>query len=276
MKIIIVPFIALVIIMSCKKDDVYTRCLTPFVENMALSDNIGNPIDSNVYYFPEATFFDLIEYTLDKKTGYQHYNIGDIKSFSEKEKIPIDRLVVQYDTFRYIQRLEWFSYFFYKLKEPVLYNTYLDKDIYRLTYLGSFGPTLTISLIKDHRKLFLQTKSTIDPLYERFRLKYLPDEIDSANMLKWPSQFKFKLNETTKLGKKDYDKFMDLINKTKINCLSPHDIILPYLDGATWIFESHTSKGYHYTIRHSSSNDTLRIIGDFLLDLSPAKSEKRY
>jgi len=276
MKIIVASVIALGLFISCKRDHIDTECLKSYVEDKSVCDNFGNPMDSNVYYFQKATFFDLFEYTLDKKTGYKYGNIGDIKSFSEREKIPLDRLVVQYDTIRNLPGLEFLSYFLYKLKEPVLYNTYLQKEIYRLTYLGSFGPTLTVSLIKDHRKIFLLTKSTIDPLYARFKLRYLPDEIDSLSISRWPTQFRFKLNESTKLSKKDYDKFIALINKTKINCLSPYGIVKPYLDGATWIFESHSDRGYHYTIRNSYSNDTLRIIGDFLLDLSPAKTEKRY
>lgn len=276
MKIIISSLIALVLIVSCKRDRISIECLTLFAGDKSVSDNFGNPLDSNVYYFQEATFFDLFEYTLDKKTGNKYGNIQDIKSFSDSEKIPLDQLVVQYDTIRSKLELEFLSYFLYKLKEPVLYNTFLNKEIYRLTYMGSFGPTLTVSLIKDRNKIFLHTKSTNDPLYARFKLRCLPDEIDSSTMLKWPTQFKFEINETTKLSKKDYNKFMALINDTKINCMSPHGIVKPYLDGATWIFESHSSKGYHYAIRNSYSNDTLRILGDFLLDLSPAKLEKRY
>jgi len=276
MKIILSSLIAFLLIVSCKRDHINNKCLTPFAEDKSISDNFGNPVDSNVYYFQEATFFDLIEYILDKKTGYKYSSIHDIKSFSESVKIPLDQLVVGYDTLRYKPELEFFSYFLYKLKEPVLYNFYLGKEIYRLTYLGSFGPTLTISLIKDHRKIFLKTKTTIDPLYARFKLRYIPDEIDSSYISKWPTQFNFKINETTRLTRKDYDNLVGLINKTKINCISSHGKRVPMLDGATWIFESHSNKGYHYVIRHSNSNDTLRILGDFLLDLSPAKSEKRY
>ena len=81
-----------------------------------ISDNFGNPIDSNVYYFQEATFYDLLEYILDKRSGNQYGTTSDIKSFSEREKIPLDQLVVQYDTIRYKPDLGFDHIFYCKLK----------------------------------------------------------------------------------------------------------------------------------------------------------------
>ena len=80
----------------------YTRNeLYSFTNNQSIADLYGMPINDSMNYFPRDLFIDTIE----TSSGFK----------------------IQYDTFRVC----WYSQVLLKLNEPILYNSYLGKEIYR-------------------------------------------------------------------------------------------------------------------------------------------------
>jgi hypothetical protein len=58
------------------------------------------------------------------------------------------------DTFNNV----WYSIFLYEAEEPILYNYYLNHDLYRFSLIRSFEPPIFLTLHKQGRKVWLQIK----------------------------------------------------------------------------------------------------------------------
>ena len=94
-----------------------------YPKDTLISDMTGKPKDSLTYYFPRKVF---------KDSSFISTNI---------------------DTFK----LDWYSVNLSCFKAPILYNFYLNRDIFRFLWLRSFHDNVIITLERTKDKVILTT-----------------------------------------------------------------------------------------------------------------------
>ncbi len=222
----------------------------PFSEVATMLQD-GSPNTLNVY-FPFKTFLDS----------------SLIKDDSAKTVTYFSKI----DTFS----LQWFSFNLQTMKEPILYSQYLGKEIYRFSWFRSFDPPVTITLEKDQGEYFIITKKTNRLFYQSpTRLLYYRDNIVAG--IKDTLPLYLQINQRKQIEKSQYKTFVDILKQTEFTCISPRGIENVGVDGSEWIIEVHNKNGYYYVDRHSPQDSTpLRKLGEYLINLSAVKNEKRY
>lgn len=220
----------------------------PYSLHKVATITIDNEDDSIPLYFPVNTFIDSFELQ-DEETKIKNYRVS------------IDTM-----------SLMWYSFYLKTMKEPILYDQYLSKEIYRFSLFRSFDPPITITLEKQDDQFYLLTKMS----NRLFRPPFVRTFQD-GHEIKDTSSIFLQINEKQKIEPQQYDKFRGLLDETNFSCISPRGINEPAIDGAEWILEIHNKQGYHYVERNSPKDSTvLRKIGEFLIKLSPVKNEEIY
>jgi len=259
--------------------------LLPFRHDTLISDDKGLPRDSTVYYFPIETFYDSIHsvwYTDPKTKLWVSESVdGGCSSREELSKqlnVPVNLFVDSFEKRVNTFEMKWFSFYLYKMQEPVLYNYFLEKDVYRFTWLRSFNIPVTITIEKEQNAVTITTKAlkkNIDlpsnATYENVNGKEvkMPLDLNAA----------FVINKKKTLSEKDFLEFKKLIDSLNLYSYPsfPYSPCLVGTDGAEWIFEAQNKEGYFYMVRWSPEKETaLRKVGEFLIKLSDAKDEKIY
>jgi hypothetical protein len=165
---------------------------------------------------------------------------------------------------------------FFYFKEPVLYNFYLGKTIYRFSWFRSFDYPVIITIIKDGDSFVLQSKKMefINNMMEKFKKdnkELLTHEDSLAVWLLSPP--KLLTDTEKKISIKEWNTFEDKLKKCSfLNLPTIKDVA--GLDGSSWILEKHTSDGYKVVMRWTG--DEIKSPCEYLLDLSDCKKEERY
>jgi len=150
-------------------------------------------------------------------------------------------------------KAQWYSYMLLGLKEPIIFNDSSSKEIFRFTWLRSFHHPISIRIVKSNDKIYLYSK-----------------EADGAGGYQ-PGRIIF--DETRILSIDDWNTFMDYVKS--INS-GPKYVERDGLDGAQWILEEKSSRGYHVTDKWSpDEGDRFRECCEFLLRLSGIKIKKQ-
>jgi hypothetical protein len=115
----IILFLNIFFLLNCSenKDNIVIN----YTNSIKLTDNNGFPLDSFTKYFPSYLFYDTIKSKIFKDSVLA---INDESFLFEK------------------------SYMLFKMKEPVLSDHYLGRDIYRIISLRSFEKPLIIRIDK--------------------------------------------------------------------------------------------------------------------------------
>ena len=212
MKHLLYIFIILTLLLSCreKKNDIVQR----FQNNPKISDLNGIPLDSTCHYFPDSLFLDSITHSID--------------------------------SFELLIRQVSRSYLLYKMKEPILSNYFLDKDIYRITAIRSWSKPICIRIEKSKDDISMTikilNKDVTGPPISRQSLHY-----DSLNQEK--QNVKFIQNNTTKLTSSVWDSLSTLIDSTNFWKTKPRlDLNHTQIDGSTWIIEGQNKFGYQVKV----------------------------
>jgi hypothetical protein len=234
-------------LVSCNSNDRKSdfKCLMPYAKQQMLVNYNGYSVKP---YFPINTFLDSLE-IVNSTTKRKEY-------------------LVQIDSFS----LAWYSFDLTTMNEPILCNEYLGKEIYRFSCFPAFNPPVTITLEKEGDSIYLTTKKTN-------KIPQLPfiHVFENGKEIKRQDSIYLAINDKRILKQEDYQKFRDLLNTTRISCLSPKGITQLGVDGSEWIFEIHNENGYYYNIRWTPDKNTaIKQIGEFLIGLSAAKKERRY
>lgn len=248
--LIIVILIGLV---SCTKQ--YE--LYKFKNSNKISDSVGTPVDKAVFYYPIEKFID--------STCAPGDRIAADGSSVSNEKV---KWHVELDTF--IVKL--FSEKLFKLSEPILYNRYLNKEIYRIVVSYSFFPDMVFriertgdSITLVSKSYFEHTSSILDSVatVHGLPLNYTHTVLDSISIKQ----------STKKIPLKSWNDFENLLTKNKFQA-KPTTIAMDFgPDGGIIIIERHCPQGYYVVKRSSfgSGYDDLERISDFLINLSGLK-----
>lgn len=186
--------------------------------------------------------------------------------------------------------LNWFSSALYSAQEPILYNYYLEHDIYRFLWLRSFHKPVVFSLHKDGEKVWLTTKELdkqpnfMDISFVKFVPPViLPNvEIDTTvsnrnnkipvdSVLKADRKATIVLNETKQLSEREWKEFEKIIAECSFWSSKP--CVESFgLDGSRWIIEGHLKSKYWFVNRWSPK-DNFRKAGEYLIKKSGLKEE---
>jgi hypothetical protein len=246
----------------------------PYRQDSTISDPLGKPAQSSTLYFPPEKFIDSsYVWVLVPKERVTQSMFTDSNYAVLPDSLVLERQIrTRIDTFK----LNWFSYYLNRLQEPVLYNYPLRKEVYRLTWLRSFHPPVVVRLEKEGAKIRIITK-VLSRIPELPGYRY-SDAQGNVRLSDTSSAVPFKINTAKNVSKQVYQEFIRLLTQERVLSLSPlgfRDRI--GTDGSNWILETHRPEGYFFITRWTPEpTEALRVVGDYLLNLSDAKDERRY
>lgn len=240
--------------------------------------------------------------------NHTEYSYPRIPKIQTENGLPKDSLAFYYSTFEPLDSTQiefvrdtfmqtYFSANLYAFKEPILFNNYLGRDIYRFLWLPSFNLPMVFSLSDSNGIITLRTKKLDrQPLFRDYR--YAPADpkedsmfikrgypitkeidtfengmIDTTTVVKADRKGYIIYDSAIILTKTDWSRFKKLFEETKFWSLTPYSWS-GNTDGAAWIIEAHTKKKYRFIVRQSPGGK-IRELGELLVELSRLK-EKLY
>lgn len=187
------------------------------------------------------------------------------------------------DTTRYRDTLDdfyqnWFSSSLYAFKEPIFYNYYLGRDIYRFLWLRSFDRPIVFVLNRDSKNVWLMVKildrqprfidqTILKPLPihgKGLKVELVPDSVIKGDR-KADIVFSKKINLTLT----EWNRVDSLIKATDFWNIPPSKEATG-TDGSQWIIEAHTRERYRF-VQRWAPKDNFRKIGEYLIELSGLK-----
>jgi hypothetical protein len=149
--------------------------------------------------------------------------------------------------------------FLYKMREPVLSNYYLSKDIYRFTLSPSLlSAAMIIKIERTGNNISIETKEA--------QITETPRDSQVYEI------YAFTINKTKPLDSNRYNALLRLVDTLFTHRLSAYR---PGNDGSDWIFEMSTKDGYFYERKWSPiKGDPMKSIGTLMIDLSDLKHKK--
>lgn len=230
---------------SCQEKKQYN-----YPKDRAISNQSGEPQDSLIFYFPS------------------------------KIKLGDKMIQIEMDTFLNTM----YSTILYTSKEPILYNYYLNRNIYRLILIPSQIDPIIISLNKEDNKIWLTTKRFVkEPPFLGKKLRIISlkkslqkghidfetytsliakkDEI-SINSPFFEEQKRF-------LSHQEWDELNKRINESFFLKQLPIESNNDGMDGTQWILEVHSESLYWFVDRwEPQEGDAIYSIGKYLIKLS--------
>jgi len=251
-------FILLFILFACtpKKDK---RGGMGYLNDSTLTNLDGYLFDSAKSYFPE-------KYFMNGKWVKQIYKDSS-------------------DMFDSEFWLHIYSVNLYSFKAPVLYNYYLDAEMYRFLWLRNFDKPVLITLIKSGRGISINTKmlnekpniyvavhnydgnNIGDLMIESNNTEELWKKYPNADSIVLPhNDLKYLIDTTFEVDSEQWNEFLRHLELCGFWEQKP---ITSWggLDGAQWVLEGHTYDKYHFVSRWCPK-DHYRQCCEYLIKLS--------
>lgn len=257
LMILVLFFFAL----SCKREKSKINAI-PFSNLESICNINGEPVDSSVSYYPWILTRDSIFYKVAGKTFYK------LRLISKEEIRKETGKAVLRDSFTVVRgskMIETMSYYLFKMKEPVLSNYYLNKEIYRINAFRSFHKPVTFRVEKQKDKAFLFVKKINRPISYPFHINrvlvFLPPKKpgtisqkllkeqkkvdDSIAKAEHNTNYFPEVNYVIQISTEQWDSLKVLIDSSTFwngEAILGHDH--QYVDGSTWVIEGHSQSGY--------------------------------
>ncbi len=181
-------------------------------------DNI--PIDSNQYYIPLVFL----------KDSSSRYNVD---SFVDS----------------------WYSKMLFALREPLLYNNKLHREIFRFTWLRTFRHPVSIRI-----------ENNIDgEKYIYWKVTSGAGGYEPGNLI---------LNKSKKIAKSDWRKFLKLVKESNFWNLPTMKDNRGF-DGSEWILEGSDDDFYHVVSRWLGSDKSFHACCSYLITLTDLEINKK-
>ncbi|MDT0554619.1 hypothetical protein [Patiriisocius hiemis] len=214
----------------------FSQSIDKFVDSTIKVDSLNVPSDLKQAYFPKEILPEVTtEWIMENDTTY-----------SIKTKVKIGT----YDEFV----ANWYSEHLHAMKEPLLFNRKIDKEVYRFTWLRTFDKPMTFRFEKRNEKYILYWKVL------NGAGGYEPGEIEIERLKILTEKEWNEFNQL--IGKADFWK-MDLGRSSNGT------------DGSEWIMEGVNQTDYRAVIVCSPSKGDFYNACDYLISLTNLKiSEK--
>ncbi len=208
-----------------------TRCNQSshnYIDNSIEVDALNIPIDSTQAYFPREMFPEV--------------KIRYIENSDSTYTLKKDIIKDSYEDYK----IEWYSEFLYEIREPLLFNRKIEKEIYRFSWLPSFNNSMIFRIEAQNKKYILYWK-TLD-----FKVQ---DKVHEDSKT---------ISETEWLNLKKLLKAADYWNIE----LGGNE---RGVDGSEWILEGVTTTKYKVISVWSPNKGAFREVCSFLTELSGLK-----
>lgn len=205
-----------------------------FYDNSIKVDSLNVPLNRNQFYFPVT----LVPKTAPKKTKR---GIPNIREY------PIRNTVDS-------SYIDLFSSTLWVMKEPLIFNRKLNKEIYRFIWLRAFDNPIVVRIEKKNMEVILFWKTL--GKYGNYAL----NEIVA--------------NKSKKVFLKDWSKFKSILDSTQFWQMTR--VGNGGTDGSEWALEGIDSTRYNVATYWSPSKDSgFYRICNFLLELTDLKLEEK-
>lgn len=201
--------------------------------------------------------------------------------------------------------LRYASQDLFSFHAPVLSNFFLERTTYRFLWSPSFQPPVLLTLTITNVGGLLTTQYlNKQPGWTATAAEQLEKQQHIAKIIAWVYRKGALPSDTARLeSARTETELLELIKSPLKILRAPHMVLtqgqvrhfrqllakadfwqLPgcqpigILDGANWLLEAHEPTRYHIVARQSpdGKNTSFRQCCEFLLELSPAKTEERY
>lgn len=256
-----------------------------FCESESICNSDGTPKDSLSKYFPAQLFIDSIPSFLDGGSLYKLNYFWSKKDYVERFGKSLESLK---DTFQVVEDtflLKIMSYTLYKMQEPILYDHYLDRSVYRMISLRAFNPPIVVRIEKYKDSVVVVSKKLNKCITYPFMVyggsdslffmapdiafyDTLSKKVKIINKAEYDKQLKenkrindslakkynvidyhLKLNQRKVISPIPWNSLEKMIDSSSFWRTKP-DVALDYpqIDGSQWILEGHSENGYQIKI----------------------------
>ncbi len=213
----------------------FSQSIDKFVDKTITVDGLNIPTDLKQPYFPKDMF---PEVDMD---WIQTYN--GTRAETKIKEGTYDEFVVN-----------WYSKHLHAMKEPLLFNRKVDKEVYRFTWLRTFDKPMTFRFEKRNNRYILYFKVL------NGAGGYEPGEIETERL---------KI-----LSEKEWIEFTQLITKAKFWKMSLGRASFG-TDGSEWIMEGATQSKYRVVTVQSPNNGNFYDACNYLISLSDLNISKK-
>ena len=208
----------------------FSQSIEKFIDPTIKVDNQNIPINSTQFYFPKEIFPEIV-------TNYVRVN-------DSITKIETKVIKGKYDDFV----LNWYSEHLFAMKEPLLFNKKINKEIYRFTWLRTFDKPIAIRIEKDSSEYkiywkMLSGKGGYDP-------------------------GKLILEKSKIITEKEWLNFIDLVKKSNFWQMKLYRSSIDGVDGSEWILESVNQNDYRAISIWSPKNGNFYNACNYLISLT--------
>jgi len=209
----------------------FSQSLDNFIDKTIKVDSLNVPLDSNQPYFPKDLFPEV-----------------EIDWIRTDSIITIEKKVKEgtYDEFV----VDWYSKHLHAMKEPLLFNRKVKKEVYRFTWLRTFHKPMTFRIEKWKDRYILYWKIT------NGAGGYEPGNLESE---------KFKI-----ITEKEWLEFSKLVDKANFWTMELGRSSIGN-DGSEWILEGLNKSNYRVVTFWSPTKGNFYEACKYLIDLSDIK-----
>ena len=212
-----------------------SQSIDKFIDSTIEVDSLNVPIDIEQPYFPREMFPEVDRNWIKTDNGR--------KIITKVREGTYDEFVVN-----------WYSKHLHAMKEPLLFNKKIDKEIYRFTWLRTFHKPMTFRFEKKNNRFVLYWK-VLDGAGG-----YEPGEIE--------------INRLKVLTKNEWTEFTKLIGKAGFwNMGLGHSS--DGLDGSEWILEGVNQMDYRVVSVWSPRKGNFYDACSYLISLTNLKISKK-
>lgn len=259
-------FLVLILVISCTKRQSNDK-IEHFLNDSAISSIDGKPLDSLSSYFPKKLFIDSIRYFVYDKDTFDFKSNQNIDTLIKSRNLLKEKVKVL-DSLR-TEDVSFFaklwSFALFKMKEPILYNYNLHKEIYRLIIDQSFSKFFIIYIEKNNDSIFITTKGLNRQVgypfiiygglevFEAPRVKKIPqkekDRIqcrdDSLARIYNNTDYFIDLLISKKITEQQWSELQTKLEKIKFWNSYPRTCGgCMQIDGSRWVLEGQSKIGY--------------------------------
>ncbi|WP_299767446.1 hypothetical protein [uncultured Dokdonia sp.] len=206
----------------------FSQSIDSFIDTSIEVDSLNVPVNTKQHYFPKEMFPEVIVDWIETEDGIK-------TKFKIKEG--------SYDDFV----MSWYSKHLHTMKEPLLFNKKINKEVYRFTWLRTFHKPMTFRFEKrdDIYILYWKVLSGAGG--------YDPGKLETQRI--------------KVLTKKEWDTFITLIKKANFWEMSLSRKSIGY-DGSEWIMEGANTKNYRVVSVWSPNKGDFYNACNYLITIS--------
>jgi len=190
----------------------------PYPQKAAISSTTGKPSNLLTAYYPDSIFYDSV------------YKAVQLDAFTRDE----------------------YSAILLAAKEPILYNYYLGKPVYRLVRIGGLIQPHVFTFYEKNRRYWMTTKMLdhIPDILNQVITTISPNGIKEDSIIKGDRKAKLLVDKKLELTPKEWGEFKHLISILDTSELQPvyqnPDIYPSMCDYGFPFFEIHEASRYRF------------------------------